>query len=267
MYRELDAARLRTLLRIDEDQLPGVLIVMGERHVQRAASRMAAYLEDPHELRATPGYLCWYKGLGVAAVGAFGAAMAGDYVHLWCGAGVPLVFQLGWFGALQHGMDAGDVVVPHHAAREDGVSDWYLPKGILADATPELASAVGARLRGHGLNVSEGPLSTTPAMFAQSREVVADWSRHGWLGVDMETAATFAVAKHFGARRAAALVLIDDLVGEKNSLADVATIRALAPLLREREEAVLRAVLDVATEALAADAAEARPPGSWTRRA
>ncbi|GAB4327733.1 MAG: hypothetical protein Kow0010_11330 [Dehalococcoidia bacterium] len=261
MYRELDAAGLRAILRIDEDQLPGVLIVMGELHVQRAASRIAAYIEDPRELRATPGYLCRYNGLGVAVVGAFGAAMAANYVHLWCGAGVPLVFQLGWFGALQHGMDAGDVVVPHHAAREDGVSDWYLPKGILADATPELASAVAARLRARGINVNEGPLFTTPAMLAESREVIVDWSRHGWLGVDMETAATFAVAKHFGARRAAALILIDDLVGEKNSLADVATTRALAPLLREREEAVLRAVLDVAADAMAADAAEARQPG------
>ncbi len=52
------------------------------------------------------------------------------------------------------------------------------------------------------------------------------------------------MAKHFGARRAAALVLIDDLVGEKNSLADVATAQNLAPLLREREEQVLLAALE-----------------------
>lgn len=254
MYRELDAAGLRAILRIDEAQTPDVLVIVGELNVQRAASRMAAYLEEPQQLRGTPGFLCRYRGMKVAVEAAFGAAMAGNYVHLWCGAGVPVVYQLGWFGALQHGMDAGDVVVPHHAAREDGVSDWYLPKGILADATPELASAIGATLRERGVNVNEGPLFTTPALLAESREVIVDWSRHGWLGVDMETAATFAVAKHFGARRAAALVLIDDLVGERNSLADVATTRVLAPLMREREEAVLRAVLDVAVEHAAAEA-------------
>ena len=52
-------------------------------------------------------------------------------------------------------------------------------------------------------------------------------------------ASTFAVAKHFDARRAAALILIDDLVGEKNSLAEVSTTQSLGPLMREREEQVL----------------------------
>ena len=172
--------------------------------------------------------------------------MAAHFVHIWCGAGVKTVIQLGWFGALQHGMDAGDVVVPEHAAREEGVSEWYLPKGMLADATPELASAVATAVRAKGIAVNEGPLFTTPSMLAESRDVILNWSRHGWLGVDMETASTFAVAKHFGARRAAALVLIDDLVGEKNSLAEVATTQTLAPLLREREEQVLHAALEAA---------------------
>jgi uridine phosphorylase len=247
VYRELDPAAHRRMLGITEDGLPDVLVIFGELAVERAAKRMADHLEEPEYLPRWGGYLANFRGRRVALHAAFGGAMAAHYVHIWCGAGVKNVLQLGWFGALQHGMDAGDVVVPSHAAREEGVSDWYLPKGVLADATPELASAVSSSIRSIGVAVNQGPLFTTPSMLAESRDVVSDWSRHGWLGVDMETASTFAVAKHFEARRVAALVLIDDLVGEKNSLAEVATTQALGPLLREREKQVLYAALEAVT--------------------
>ena len=248
MYRELDPAAHRLILGITEDELPDVLVIFGELTVERAAKRMVEHLEQPEYLPRWAGYFANFGGKRVAFHAAFGGAMAAHYVHIWCGAGVRTVLQLGWFGALQHGMDAGDVIVPEHAAREEGVSDWYLPKGVLADATPELSSANASTIRAAGVNVNEGPLFTTPSMLAESRDVIADWSRHGWLGVDMETAATFAVAKHFGARRAAALVLIDDLVGEKNSLADPTTTQKLSELLRERERQVLLAALGAATQ-------------------
>ena len=126
---------------------------------------------------------------------------------------------------------------------DEGVSDWYLAKGILADASTELASAIAERLRALPGAVVEGPILTTPSMLAESREVIADWSRHGWQGVDMETAATFAVARHFGAERAAALILVDDLVSETNLFP--ITSRELLRSLHERERAVLFAVFEV----------------------
>ena len=79
-----------------------------------------------------------------------GGPMAAMHVHTFCGAGVPVVIQLGWFGALQPGMALGDVLVPRHAERQDGVSDWYLAKGILADSTPGLSSAITANLKVRG---------------------------------------------------------------------------------------------------------------------
>jgi purine-nucleoside phosphorylase len=84
---------------------------------------------------------------------------------------------------------------------------------------------------------------STPAILAESREVIADWRRHGYHGVDMETAATFAVAKSMGAARAAALIRIDDLVAEEDSLAEPMTREARA-FMREREREVMHAGLE-----------------------
>jgi uridine phosphorylase len=169
--------------------------------------------------------------------------MAAMFAHTWCGAGVKTIVQLGWYGALQEGTKLGDVVVPRHAERQDGVSDWYLSKGILADATPELANAIVKKLRERDIPLNEHAIYSTPALLAESREVIADWSRHGWHGVDMETAATFSVAKSLGARRAAALIRIDDLVSEEHSLTDglQADHRTF---MRSRERDVMHAVIE-----------------------
>ncbi|MEO8538540.1 MAG: hypothetical protein ABI577_02280 [bacterium] len=249
MYKELGAADHQRMLNLAAEDLPDVVLLLGIFDVHEGAKRFAAYLENAIFSRSEtsasglPYYIGWHHGVRVGLSGCFGGPMAALFAHTWCGAGVPTVIQLGWYGALQAGTNLGDVVVPRHAERQDGVSDWYLAKGILADATPELADAISNRLKERQIPVHERAIFSTPALLAESREVIADWSRHGWHGVDMETAATFAVAKHLGARRAAALVRIDDLISEEHSLADGLKGDHRA-FMRARERDVMHAVIE-----------------------
>jgi uridine phosphorylase len=169
--------------------------------------------------------------------------MAALHAHAWCAAGVRVVVQLGYYGALQPGTSLGDVAVPRHAERQEGVSDWYLPKGILADASEDLAEAIADRLCAREMAVNRHAIYSTPAILAESREVIADWSRHGYHGVDMETAATFSVAKALGAKRAAALIRLDDLITEEHSLASPRRTE-WRDFVREREKQVVTSVLE-----------------------
>ena len=249
MYKELVREDHLWLLNLDADALPQVLLLLGALDVHESAKRFAGYLEEAtfsrSELSASgiPYYLGSYGGTRVALASSFGGPMAAFMAHTWASTGIPSIIQLGWYGALQHGTSLGDVVVPRHAERQDGASDWYLPKGILADSTPELSSMIAASLRDRGIPVHEHGIFSTPALLAESREVIADWSRHGYHGVDMETAATFAVAKSLGVHRAAALLRIDDLVGEEHSLAD-GLHGDHRRFMRTREREVMHAVID-----------------------
>jgi uridine phosphorylase len=253
MYKELAAEDHQKMLRLGPDQLPDVVLLLGVFDVHAAAERFSRYLDNPVSSRSEtnvsgiPYWLGTHEGVKVGLSACFGGPMAALFAHTWIGAGVKTIIQLGWYGALQPGTALGDVVVPRHAERQDGVSDWYLNKGILSDATEELASAISARLRARGIPVNEHAIYSTPALLAESREVIADWSRHGWHGVDMETAATFAVAKSLGARRAAALIRIDDLVSEEHSLAE--GLRGdNRTLMRTRERDVMHAAIEAAAE-------------------
>lgn len=249
MYRELQAEDHRRILAISEEEIPDVLLLLGVFDVHEGAARFARYLDDARYLRngrkGLPGWLGSSHGLKVGLAASFGGPMAAMHAHTWLAAGTPAVVQLGWYGALQHGSALGDVSVPRHAERQDGVSDWYLPKGILADSTPELSASIAANLRAAGVGVNEHAIYSTPALLAESREVIGDWSRHGYHGVDMETAATFAVAKSLGAKRAAALIRFDDLINEEHSLAEELKAEHLG-VLRQREPIVVDAVLAAA---------------------
>ncbi|MFN0146164.1 MAG: hypothetical protein ACKVT1_06620 [Dehalococcoidia bacterium] len=243
MYQELTADDHRRVLGLEASEVPDVLLLLGVFGIQSGGERFAAYLDGAQPMRRFPAWLGTKRGLKVALAPCFGGPMAAMHAHTFCAAGVKTVVQLGWFGALQPGMALGDVLVPRHAERQDGVSDWYLPKGILADATPELAAAITEALRQMGIPVSEHAIYSTPALLAESREVIADWSRHGWQGVDMETAATFAVAKSLGAQRAAALIRLDDLIAEEDGVASHMPKERVA-VLRAREREVVEAVID-----------------------
>jgi uridine phosphorylase len=251
MYKELGPEDHLRLLGLSRAELPEVFLLLGVFDVHEGAKRFAGYLDDARFSRSEtsvsgiPYYLGTHQGTKVAISACFGGPMAAMFAHTWCHAGVPTVVQLGWYGALQAGTKLGDVVVPRHAERQDGVSDWYLAKGILADATPELATGIVERLKAREIPVHERAIYSTPALLAESREVIADWSRHGWHGVDMETAATFAVAKHLGARRAAALLRIDDLIAEEHSIAD-GLKGEHRTFMRARERDVMHACIEAA---------------------
>jgi uridine phosphorylase len=248
VYRELHATDHQRILGLQPHELPDVVLMVGALDVTKTAARFAAYFEDAAPLKSFPGFTARRGATRVGLVGVFGGPMAALHAHTWLAAGVPTIVQLGWYGALQHGTSLGDVIVPRHAERQDGVSDWYLAKGILADASPDLAEAIASRLEAASVPVERHAIYSTPALLAESREVIADWSRHGYFGVDMETAATFAVAKSIGARRAAALIRIDDLVAEEDGLQHEMP-RDRLHALRSREPEIIDAVI-AAIEAL-----------------
>jgi purine-nucleoside phosphorylase len=56
-----------------------------------------------------------------------------------------------------------------------------------------------------------GEVVSTSAMFLETSSIVEQWASEGFIGVDGETATTFAVAKKFGADAVGLLTCSDNL--------------------------------------------------------
>lgn len=240
MYRELTAEILLSQLGVDTHEVPHGLIVVGTLDSLGKIAEWSARLEQPRTLRFQHMLLGYYRGVRVLFAVTYGAAMTSEVVHIAGLASVPLVIQLGSFGGLQRGMNVGDLFFPTLAGRGDGASDCYLAPDEPADASPELLEYVRSEAQRRGITTHSGPHYTTAAMLAETRDDIVRWNQEGYYGVDLETATTFAVARHFGMQRVAALALIDNLI-EDHSILDV-TLDQRAIFKNTQEQAALLAL-------------------------
>ncbi len=249
MYHERSAEEHLQYLGLDA--APDSLVIVGHFRPVSVTKQFASNYEGAQPLRAAEaGWTVPRGDHTVALVGAAASPMAGHWAHLFAKAGTPRIVQFGWYGALQPGTEAGDVLVPTRAARGDGVSRWYLEGREAADASPELSGALADALSGRGLRVYRKPMYTTTSLLSESAEVIARWRKAGYHGVDMETAATLAVARAHEVDRAAVLLRIDDLISGEHDLFDPFTqdvLRVMAETGALAMDAIIEAVTGDAT--------------------
>jgi len=168
--------------------------------------------------------------------------MASEIVHLFGVLGARLVLQIGTCGGIADGLRAGDLFAADEAYCGEGASQYYKREGKRVRATVTFSDMPSAERR--GLSLVCGKIYSTSALFAEGREDIDNWARQGFSAVDMETAATFAVAEHFGMDRGSLLAVFDNPGGEEHILATDARKDA-------RRAAAQEAMVDMAVSVIA----------------
>lgn len=202
-----------SVLGLSRDWIPQALFLRGTRNLKSQYELHRRYFTDVMEVCAPEDVLedvlvGKIDGLCVAYASVYGAPMASEVVHLFGVLGTSLVIQTGSCRALAEEIAPGDLFVATEACCGDSASGYYHAGDNLlrasAAASPAVLGIVG------GWPVHSGRIHTTAARFAATRKSAEDWHDQGVAAVDQETAATFAVAEHFGMDRAAILVVTDN---------------------------------------------------------
>jgi purine-nucleoside phosphorylase len=134
--------------------------------------------------------------------------MASEIVHAFGVLGTKAVIQTGNCGAIGDGFEAGDILLADRAFCGEGAAQYYKPDSKWVDASRSLLEKAAARFGPGGCRV--GAIYTTGALLAEGMEDLDRWHREGFAAVDLETAATYAVAEHFGMDRLAILYAFDN---------------------------------------------------------
>ena len=126
--------------------------------------------------------------------------------------GVETFVRVGTTGALQEGIDIGDMIVATGAAKNEGTSKRYEPAEFPAvpDFTVLRALADSAEARGEDVHV--GPIVSDDAYYAETDEYVSEWEAAGILSVEMEAATVFTLARRKGLRAGAICTVDGNLV-------------------------------------------------------
>ncbi len=178
-----------------------------------------------------------------------GSPSAAIAVEELAAVGVETLLRVGTTGALQAGVEIGDMVVATGAAKDEGTTRRYEAVEYPAVPDYEVLSALvdaaeEAEAGEEGGEVHLGPIATDDAYYAETEEYVADWEEAGLLAVEMEAAAIFALARRKGLRAGAICTVDGNLVEGTQKGTDVED----GELPEKARDNVARAI-DIALEA------------------
>jgi uridine phosphorylase len=201
-----------TLLGLDQDEVPRLLVLESTWWRQRALDARLPLLESVRELGLPDLWHGWYRDLPVVFGLAYGAPRAVEQLHVLGACGTPVAVQIGPCSSLQPGVHTGDVVLAEQATIDEGASQYYGAQGASSANLGRVARA--ARLfadRGH--HTHRGSTVTTSALLVAPPQLLAQWAAAGHLAVDTETSAVFSAASGQGMRAVSLRFVRDELPG------------------------------------------------------
>lgn len=126
--------------------------------------------------------------------------------------GAETVLRVGTTGALQSGIEIGDMVVATAAAKDEGTTRRYESPTIPAVPDHEVVHSLVKAAETDAGTVHVGPIVTDDAFYAETEEYVENWEEAGLLAVEMEAAALFTLARRHGLRSGAICTVDGNLV-------------------------------------------------------
>ena len=126
--------------------------------------------------------------------------------------GVETLIRVGTTGALQEGIEIGDMVVANGAAKDEGTTGRYESDTVPAVPDYDVLSSLVDAAEANDEDVHVGPIATDDAFYAETDEYINDWEAAGLLAVEMEAAALFSLCRRKGLRSGAICTVDGNLV-------------------------------------------------------
>jgi uridine phosphorylase len=213
MLRDLSKDDWLSILGIPETRVPKVLLLRGTRNLKAQYDRYRQLFSDVVDMGTPNGIfedvlIGNLDDVSVGYASVYGGPMASEIVHMFGVLGTKLVIQVGCCGAIADGIGPGDLFIAEEAFCGDGASQYYKLSGSTVSAT--IRPGQLPRLLSDEPGWHTGRIYTTGALLAEGIEDINNWHSRGFGAVDMETAATFAVAEHFGMDRISILFAFDN---------------------------------------------------------
>jgi uridine phosphorylase len=138
-----------------------------------------------------------------------GAPASAFLVEHLIACGAKAIFFFTALGAFQPYMKPGDFVIPSKVVIGEGTSKYYYPQVKVVKPDPELMKILEEACSRVGVKPFVGTIWNTDAFYREMRSQVEKLQARGVLGVEMESSATFTVAKFRGIKAASLLVVSD----------------------------------------------------------
>jgi uridine phosphorylase len=200
-------------LLVEEGDVADLALVPGD---PGRVERIAGHCDDVEHVASNREYAvvnATYEGreLTICSTG-IGCPSAAIAVEELSRVGCETFVRVGTTGALQRGIEIGDMIVATGAAKFEGTSRRY--EGVEFPAVPdfEVLQSLVDSAESRGEDVHVGPIVSDDAYYAESGSFVDDCEAAGILSVEMEAATLFTLARRKGLRAGAICTVDGNLV-------------------------------------------------------
>lgn len=207
---DIDADEWLEAMELSREDIPDIVIVEGSWWREQRTEWRLSYLEDVRELKFPDIFWGRWKDRKVAFCMAYGAPRTVEIIHLFGALGTKLAVQIGTCGGLQSHLKPGDIILPEVAFCREGVAQMYGAHDAVL-GSPEWLGKAQKLLDERGHTTYSGPHVTWTSLFTETPQMMEAWHKAGYLSVEMETATTYAVARHFNMSAVSMVVVWDDL--------------------------------------------------------
>ncbi|GBC69340.1 Uridine phosphorylase [archaeon HR01] len=198
--------------------------------------KIARFWDEAREISFHREFRLWDGRVGGAGIAAcstgIGSPSAVIALEELARAGCHTFIRVGSCGALQRGIEIGDLVISSAAMRLDGASMQYAPPGYPASASYEIVLALVEAAEKLGVRYHVGVTASTDSFYtgqgrpgyrdywwSYSKTVLEDLKAMNVLNLEMEASALMAVATIYGLRAGAVCAVfanrVEDTFGVK----------------------------------------------------
>ncbi|SER55155.1 nucleoside phosphorylase [Natrinema salaciae] len=200
-------------LLVDDGELTDIALIPGD---PGRVDRIADHCDESETIAQNREYKvvnATYEGreLTICSTG-IGCPSAAIAVEELANVGVETFVRVGTTGALQSGIEIGDMIVATGAAKNEGTSKRYEAAEYPAVPDYDVLSALVDSAEANGEDVHVGPIASDDAYYAETDDAVDDWEAAGMLSVEMEAAAVFSLTRRKGLRAGAICTVDGNLV-------------------------------------------------------
>jgi uridine phosphorylase len=200
-------------LLVEEGDVADLALVPGD---PGRVERIAGHCDDVERVASNREYTvvnATYEGrpLTICSTG-IGCPSAAIAVEELSRVGCETFVRVGTTGALQRGVEIGDMIVATGAAKNEGTSKRYEPSEFPAVPDFAVLRALVDSAESRGEDVHVGPIASDDAYYAETEEYVEEWEAAGILSVEMEAATVFTLARRKGLRAGAICTVDGNLV-------------------------------------------------------
>jgi uridine phosphorylase len=185
---------------------------------------LASLLDEAWPVASNREFTTWSGTLGGVLVSVVSTGIGGPSaaiaVEELCNLDAHTLLRVGTCGAMQPGLERGDLIVVQAAVRDEGTSHQYMPAEWPAAASADVVEALRVEAQERRVRHHLGTVQTKDSFYGEmepDRMPVAEalrarwqaWLAAGVLASEMECAAVLTVAAVRGARAGAVLAVIN----------------------------------------------------------